>query len=353
MALWADKYRPLTLSDLTYHHDVTENLNILCESDGFPHLLVYGPSGAGKKTRIMAVLRALFGQGVDKIKTETRVVTNGSKKVEIQLILSNYHLELSPGDVGTQDRIVVQELIKELGQTQNIDAASKNRFKVVIISDADSLSIAAQHALRRTMEKYMANLRIIMCCTSTSKIIPAVQSRCLLIRVPAPSHDSIINVLANVSQMNDIKVNIQFLQKISNESQRNLRRALMMLQALYVSSPGNEISENDSIIHYDWEIFIRDLAQLMVKEQTPESLLKVREKLYSLLSHCIPPQIILKTLCFSFIEKIHNSLRPLVAEEAAFYDQTMRMGSKPIYHLEAFAAKVMYHYKKHCFEQFG
>jgi replication factor C subunit 3/5 len=30
-------------------------------------LLVYGPSGSGKKTRISAVLKELFGSGVEKV----------------------------------------------------------------------------------------------------------------------------------------------------------------------------------------------------------------------------------------------------------------------------------------------
>lgn len=31
-------------------------------------MLFYGPSGAGKKTRIMCTLRALFGPGVEKVR---------------------------------------------------------------------------------------------------------------------------------------------------------------------------------------------------------------------------------------------------------------------------------------------
>ena len=61
----------------------------------------------------------------------------------------------------------------------------------MIINEADSLSRDAQAALRRTMEKYMSNMRIILCANSTSRLIAPIKSRCLLMRVAAPNSDEV------------------------------------------------------------------------------------------------------------------------------------------------------------------
>lgn len=105
---------------------------------------------------------------------------------------------VNPSDAGIYDRIVISDIIKQIAQTNVIDPSGQRGFNVIVLSEVDELTKDAQHALRRTMEKYVATCRIILCVNSTSRVIPAIKSRCLGIRVAAPSHEEIVGVL-NVS----------------------------------------------------------------------------------------------------------------------------------------------------------
>lgn len=234
MALLVDKHRPRTLETLTYHPSLTARLQSLASSGDFPHLLVYGPSGAGKKTRITATLRALYGPGAEKIKIDARIFqTTSNRKLEFNIVSSNYHLEITPSDVGMYDRVVVQDLLKEVAQTAQVDISAKQRFKVVVINEADHLTRDAQAALRRTMEKYSPNLRLILLANSTSNIIAPIRSRCLLVRVAAPREDEIAEVLAKVGRKEGYKGCEGLEKRIAKDSGRNLRRALLMFEAVH------------------------------------------------------------------------------------------------------------------------
>jgi replication factor C subunit 3/5 len=203
-------------------------------SGDFPHLLIYGPSGAGKKTRIVATLRELYGPGVEKIKIDARIFTTSSnRKLEFNIVSSVYHLEITPSDVGNFDRVVVQDLLKEVAQTQQVDLNAKQRFKVVVINEADHLTRDAQAALRRTMEKYSPNLRLILLANSTANIISPIRSRTLLVRVAAPSEDEICKVLLDVGKKERFQASEGLNRRIAKESKRNLRRALLMFEAVH------------------------------------------------------------------------------------------------------------------------
>lgn len=148
---------------------------------------------------------------------------------------SVYHLEITPSDVGNFDRVVVQDLLKEVAQTQQVDLNAKQKFKVVVINEADHLTRDAQAALRRTMEKYSPNLRLILLANSTANIIAPIKSRTLLVRVAAPSEAEICVALAEIGKKEKYQIHEGLNKRIAKDSKRNLRRALLMFEAVYAT----------------------------------------------------------------------------------------------------------------------
>ena len=114
MALWVDKHRPRTLDRLDYHGELTSQLKRLVAGSELPHLLFHGPSGAGKKTRINGMLRALFGAGVEKLRVAQAEFEVGAskKKVSLTTVASNYHIEMNPSDLGNYDKDVVSQVVE-------------------------------------------------------------------------------------------------------------------------------------------------------------------------------------------------------------------------------------------------
>jgi replication factor C subunit 3/5 len=78
-----------------------------------------------------------------------------------------------------------------------------------------------------------------------------------------------------------------------------------------------------------------------------------RERLYELLINCIPAQVILKTMVMELLPMLDDSIKADVVMWAAFYEHRISLGSKEIFHLEAFIAKFMAIYKKYVNDVFG
>lgn len=341
MALWVHKYRPKSLDELDFHEKLTASLRKLSSEEDFPHILVYGPPGAGKQTRVACILRELYGPGALKVKIESRMLEAGTRKIEINLVSSVHHVEITPSEAGNQDRFVIQDLLKEIAQTQQVDFGAKTRFKVVVINEADFLSRDAQAALRRTMEIYSPNLRLILLATSISSIMGPIQSRTLLIRVPSPSIDSIIKVLGEIASAEDVEIQDReaVLANIADASQRNLRRAILMLEAMYAQNP--QLTSSSPVPVADWEQVIDRMAGDIVRVHTVQKISDIRGTTYELIARCVPPAIILKTLTLMILRKVSSNVAPQIIEIAAKFDHRLRLGSKAIFHIEAFVAGVM------------
>jgi len=344
--LWVDRYRPRILQESDYHKVLAGRLLRLAEADDFPHLLFYGPSGAGKKTRILGLLRALFGPGAEKVKVEQRTYSASSKNtsVDVTTVSSAYHIEMNPSESGYQDRLVVQEVIKEIAQSQPLEAAGSGArsFKVVVLNEVDKLSTEAQAGLRRTMEKYMRTCRLILVATCASKVIPAVRSRCLCLRIAAPTVPEIRAVLDKIAAAERIALTPQFATLLAKKANRNLRRAVLMLET--AKAEQYPFVPNQRLPVPDWELAIGLLAQRIVAEQTPRRLLEVRSKLYELLVHCVPAEVVMRRLAVALLDLVNATLKLALAELAAFYEHRLEQGSKAIFHLEAFVAKFMHVY---------
>ncbi|XP_020096653.1 replication factor C subunit 5 [Ananas comosus] len=353
--LWVDKYRPKTLEKITVHEDIARNLKKLVSEQDCPHLLFYGPSGSGKKTLILALIRQMFGAGAEKVKLENKMwkIDAGSRTLELELkmLSSTHHVEMNPSDAGFQDRYVVQEIIKEMAKNRPIDTKGKKGFKVLVLNEVDKLSREAQHSLRRTMEKYSASCRLILCCNSSSKVTEAVRSRCLNVRVNAPTEEEIVKVLEFIGKKENLTLPAGFAARIAAQSNRNLRRAVLFFETCRVQQ--YPFAANQAVPPLDWEQYVSEIAGDIMKEQSPKRLFSVRGKLYELLVNCIPPEIILKKLLSELLRKLDSELKHEVCHWAAHYEHKMRLGSKPIFHLEAFVAKFMSIYKEFLIASFG
>lgn len=330
---------------MDYHPDLSNRLKRMAATGNPPHMLFVGPGGAGKSTRVHALLRELYGPGVDAIKVETRSVAPNpntpSNTVDIQVVVSNYHLSLTPSDVGNKDRAVVMQLIKEVAAHPPLGAHS---FKIVVIDEAGTLTNQAQAALRRTMERYMRTCRIVLLCDSVSKIIPPLRSRCLAVRVGAPSNEEVQGVLQKVAAKESLKLAPELAARIADKAHRDLRRAVLILESVHAQ--GGAFTKDTPLPQEGWEAAVERIAKKILQEQSPKCAMEVRGMLYELLAACLPADFILKELLAKLTaDQRDDALKQRAIAAAAHFESTMRQGSKEIFHLEAFVLRFMADFK--------
>ncbi|XP_063724241.1 replication factor C subunit 3-like [Symsagittifera roscoffensis] len=341
--LWIDQNQPKSFKDLSYHPSISNCLKRMASSGDFPHFLFFGPSGAGKRTRAMCFLREVYGAGVDRTRLSHETFeTSNNKKVEINLIASNYHLEINPSDAGIYDRFVIQDLIKTTAQSNQLDATNQKSFKVILISEADNLTKDAQHALRRTMEKYVSSCRLILIANSVGKVIPALRSRCQMIRIPAPTVEEAAKVVHQVSRKERFSITMETATRIAESANRNLRVALLKCEVMKLKQTPNP--QESEFPEAPWESYVRETAAIILSKQSKEAVLQIRKRLYCLLEKCIPSQVIFVELAKCMIERVDFGFKPVLARLAAHYETSCNIGDKAIFHLEAFVAKFMHLY---------
>ncbi|EAA34161.1 P-loop containing nucleoside triphosphate hydrolase protein [Neurospora crassa] len=233
---WVEKYRPVSLSDVSGQQDILATINKFVDTNRLPHLLFYGPPGTGKTSTVLALARQIYG------------AANMRQMV----------LELNASDDRGID--VVREQIKTFASTKQIFSlgSSSSRsglagFKLIILDEADAMTSTAQMALRRIMEKYTANTRFCIIANYSHKLSPALLSRCTRFRF-SPLKEKDIRVLVDkVIDEENVKILPDATDALVRLSKGDMRRALNVLQACHASStplqPKNapKIAEKDIV----------------------------------------------------------------------------------------------------------
>lgn len=205
---WVEKYRPSALEELVSHEDIIRTIKKFINDDQVPHLLFYGPPGTGKTSTILACARQLY-----------------SPKQ-----FSSMVLELNASD----DRGIgiVRGQILTFASTRTI---FKSGFKLIILDEADAMTMDAQNALRRIIEKYTENIRFCIICNYLSKIIPALQSRCTRFRFAPLSPELILPRLNHVIEAENLDVTEDGKQALLTLANGDMRKVLNVLQSTWLA----------------------------------------------------------------------------------------------------------------------
>jgi replication factor C small subunit len=199
--------------------EIVSRLKNFVKDRNLPHLLFVGPAGVGKTTSILALARDLYGPGY-----------------------RNYILELNASD--ERGINVVREKVKNFARTAAI--SSDVSFKILIMDEADSLTSAAQHALRRTMEIYTRTCRFCLIGNYSENIIEPIQSRCSIFRFGPLSEGDMKNWITTIAKNEGVNLFEEGREAIYEVAQGDLRKATNLLQA----AAATQQSEVDDVTIY-------------------------------------------------------------------------------------------------------
>jgi replication factor C subunit 2/4 len=214
---WVEKYRPTKIDDIMYQDEVKKMLKHTFITGNLPHLLFYGPPGTGKTSTILALSHELFGP----YKFKERV------------------LELNASD--ERGINVVRKKIGMLAKTALGSADPRYpspRFRIIILDEADAMTIDAQSALRKTIEEHSDITRFCFICNYINQIIDPITSRCVKFRFKPIPLSAMITKLKYIANKEGIKIDDECLKKIIVISDGDLRMAITLLQnTLYIKIP--------------------------------------------------------------------------------------------------------------------
>ncbi|EDO05818.2 Replication factor C subunit family member [Babesia bovis T2Bo] len=214
--IWIEKYRPGILKDVIGNPEVTRRLEVIAREGNMPNLLLCGPPGTGKTTSILCLAHEMLGNH-----------------------FKNAVLELNASDDRGVD--VVRGAIKNFAKKSVV--LPPNKHKIIILDEVDSMTEAAQQALRRIMEIYSKTTRFALACNQSTKIIEPIQSRCAVIRYEPLQDEMILTRLIHICKEENVQYTNDGMEALLFTANGDMRRAVNNLQN--VSSGYNLITSQN------------------------------------------------------------------------------------------------------------
>ena len=204
-SLLVEKYRPDKLENFVGNENIKKSISKYLEQNDIQNLIFYGPAGTGKTTLAKLIIKNLDCD---------HIYINASDERGIETI---------------RDKV-----------SGFASVASFKPLKVVILDEADFLTIQAQASLRNIIETFSRTTRFIMTCNFVERIIDPLQSRCQVLKIIPPSKKDAAKHLVKILNEEKISYTPQDIKVIVNQYYPDLRKCINTIQL-------NTLREEDEI----------------------------------------------------------------------------------------------------------
>ena len=225
--LLVEKYRPTNIDNYVGNESIKKSISNYIGQNDIQNLIFYGPAGTGKTT-----LAKLIVKNIDC----DHIYINASDERGIETI---------------------RDKVSGFASTMSFKS-----LKIVILDEADFLTIMAQASLRNVIETFSRSTRFILTCNYLERIIDPLQSRCQTLKIIPPSKLDIVKHLKDITDREDIKVRVDDLAIIVNNNYPDVRK---MLNTIQVSTVDNTLKlDNDVLVESNYQNKI--LKELKLKK---------------------------------------------------------------------------------------